>query len=72
MRHPSFSNSSVKEIGERYRAPAATVADNCGKLTPSQGQESVLEFVAFFYEFVRDDAAMVRVLDRALKERYGD
>jgi len=34
-------------------------------------RESVSEFVAFFYEFVRDDADVVRVLDRALKERYG-
>ena len=33
--------------------------------------ETVPEFVAYFYEFARDDAAMVRLLDRALKERYG-
>jgi hypothetical protein len=33
--------------------------------------EAVLEFVTFFYEFVRDDAQMVRKLDLALKERYG-
>jgi len=33
--------------------------------------ETVPEFVSYFYEFARDDAAMVRLLDRALKERYG-
>jgi len=33
-------------------------------------RESVSEFVAYFYEFVRDDVAMVQLLDRALKERY--
>jgi hypothetical protein len=33
--------------------------------------ETVPEFVAYFYEFARDEAAMVRLLDRALKERYG-
>jgi len=39
--------------------------------TQDTRRESVSEFVAFFYEFVRDDADVVRVLDRALKERYG-
>ena len=35
-------------------------------------RDSIEEFVAFFYEFVRDDAALVRVLDRVLKARYGN
>jgi hypothetical protein len=64
-----FSDSSIQELGERYRVPP-TVADS-GNPTPHQGHDGVLEFVAFFYEFIRDDEAMVRVLDRALKKRYG-
>jgi len=38
----------------------------------SASRDSIEEFVAFFYEFVRDDAALVRVLDRVLKARYGN
>jgi len=34
-------------------------------------RESVQEFIAYFYEFVRDDAGVVQALDRAVKERYG-
>jgi len=33
-------------------------------------QASVLEFVVYFYSLIRDDAAMVAQLDRAVKERY--
>jgi len=40
-------------------------------LNQETSHETVPEFVSYFYEFVRDDAAMVRLLDRALKERYG-
>ena len=34
-------------------------------------EETVQELVAFLYEFIREDAEMVRALDRALKVRYG-
>jgi len=34
-------------------------------------RESVQEFIAYFYELVRDDAGVVCALDRAVKERYG-
>jgi len=37
----------------------------------STSRDSIEEFVAFFYEFVRDDAALVRVLDRVLRARHG-
>jgi hypothetical protein len=32
---------------------------------------SLQEFIAYLYSVIRDDEAMVRVLDRVLKERYG-
>ena len=34
-------------------------------------QESVLDFVAYFYSLIRDDPSIVRALDAALKGRYG-
>jgi hypothetical protein len=37
----------------------------------AESSGSVLEFVAFLLEFVRDDLEMTRTIDRALKERYG-
>jgi hypothetical protein len=39
--------------------------------TATARRESVQEFIAYFYEFVRDDAGVVCALDRAVKERYG-
>ena len=38
----------------------------------SQRQEPVLEFIAYLYSVIRNDDGMVQVVDRALKERYGD
>ena len=57
-------NNSANQVSRIYR-PATRV--RAGQVSG----ETVPEFVAYFYEFVRDDAAMVRLLDRALKERYG-
>ena len=37
-----------------------------------QEGETVEEFVAYFYELLRDDAAAVAALDRVLKARYAD
>ena len=54
----------------RYRqTPAAT---QTGNGAPPERKESIHEFLAFLYSTVRHDAAIVRLLDRALKERYGD
>ena len=56
----------------RYRlGPGAglTPSDPGRAIVPIK-RESVQEFVAFFYEYIRDDAAMTATLDRALKERY--
>jgi hypothetical protein len=41
--------------------------------TPGQPKrnDSLQDFIAYLYSVIRDDEAMVRVLDRALKERYG-
>ena len=36
-----------------------------------QDQETVQEFVTFLYDYIREDAEMVRTLDRAMKARYG-
>ena len=33
---------------------------------------SLQDFIAYLYSVIRNDEAMVRVLDRALKDRYGD
>lgn len=59
-------------MGIRYRTQLAPQMElgrpSAKELGP---HEAVLEFVAFLYEYVRDDAGMVRLLDRALKERYG-
>jgi len=33
--------------------------------------ESIQEFIAFLYNFIRDGEAVVRIFDRALKTRYG-
>ena len=55
-----------REVNRIYKPPLhAAPAKEAGR------GETVPEFVAYFYEFVRDDTAMVRLLDRALKERYG-
>ena len=43
---------------------------NAAGTTPPLKRDSVLEFVAHFYNLIRDDAAMVAQLDRAVKERY--
>jgi hypothetical protein len=58
-------NNSANQVSRIYRPAVASPAGQ------GAGGETVPEFVAYFYEFVRDDAAMVRLLDRALKERYG-
>lgn len=59
-------------LGDRFRMSRKT-ADGAEASTPLDDQEdTVEEFVAYFYEFVRDDAAAVAALDRVLKARYGD
>jgi hypothetical protein len=77
---------SYKAAAERYRLSPSHAGSGsiCASAERSSGgrtkvlrqaeacpTETVLEFVAYFYDFVRDDAEMVRTLDRALKQRYG-
>ena len=68
---------SARAFGERYRLARrssetgdTTQLPNAAGTTPQLKQDSVLEFVAHFYNLIRDDAAMVAQLDRAVKERY--
>ena len=57
---------SRRQVSWVYKPPVHTAPAN-----QETRRETVPKFVAYFYEFVRDAAAMVRLLERALKERYG-
>ena len=61
-------NTAAKRVSRIYRPPGHAHAAPASR---EASGETVPEFVAYFYELVRDDAAMVQALDRALKERYG-
>ena len=56
----------VDRISRVYRPPVCAAV---GRTEPAA--ESAAEFVAYFYEFVREDAALVLLLDKVLKGRYG-
>jgi hypothetical protein len=62
-----LSSSAIGSRSSGGRTKVLRQAEAC----PTVGTETVQEFVAYFYDFVRDDAEMVRTLDRALKQRYG-
>ena len=73
----SENTPSPRAFGGRYRLARCrsetgdtTPLPNSACTTPQLKQDSVLEFVAHFYNLIRDDAAMVAQLDRAVKERY--
>ena len=72
-----MTDTNSRSFGGRYRAvepgpPAAGVASGPQERNGGSKQESVLGFVTYFYNLIRDDAAMVGKLDRAVKERYAD
>lgn len=58
-------------LGDRFRMSRKT-ADGAEPSSPLDQEDTVEEFVAYFYEFVRNDGAAVAALDRVLKARYGD
>ena len=55
-------------LGDRFRMSRKSAEPS----SPQEQDDTVEEFVAYFYEFVRDDDAAVAALDRVLKARYGD
>ena len=58
------------QFGERYKAARSAEVLGADNRDAPPKQASVLEFVVYFYSLIRDDAAMVAQLDRAVKERY--
>ena len=70
-----MSNIFCGQVGLRYQGVLSEASERkSGSTTPMAGEtgkDAVLEFVAHLYNLIRDDAAMVAKLDRALKERYG-
>ena len=65
-------STNLRGFGGRYSgaAPDSVAPTGAPKQQPPFHQESVLEFVTYLYAQIRDDAAMVATLDRAVKERY--
>ena len=63
---------NLRGFGGRYSGvvPDSVALKGAQKQQASHHQESVLEFVTYLYAQIRDDAAMVATLDRAVKERY--
>jgi hypothetical protein len=71
-KHSSAGNGSGLSCASAERSSGgSTKVLRQNEACPTAGAEAVLEFVAYFYDFVRDDVEMVRTLDRALKQRYG-
>ena len=60
--------------GYKKRYEGAAGRGQAGSQTQPQPQqrreETVQDLIAYLYSVVRDDEAMVRMMDRALKERY--
>ena len=63
-----MSNVFTGQLGGRYRV---RVTPDGQAPASKPKQESVLDFVAYFYSLIRDDPSIVRALDAALKGRYG-
>ena len=59
----------------KKRPPAATpgpAAAQRNNYNGGQPKESIPEFIGYLFSFIRHNTEMVRLFDRALKERYGD
>ena len=61
---------------DRYKQSGASSSASASTASGAQAgsgttkRETVQSFVAFLYDFIRDEPGMVQLLDRALKTRY--
>ena len=60
----------AKHYSSRYTRTSATTNDGNGRQTATT--ETAQELLAYLYTVIRHDAAMVQVMDKALKARYGN
>ena len=59
-----------KKYKNRYEKAAGQGLAGTQAQPQQRREETVQDLIAYLYSVVRDDEAMVRVMDRALKERY--